>query len=1002
MILSFLRRHIYQILLVLLVAVICLTTYKSGTFLSGWDTLHPEFNFSRNLERMFNGVWREDQGLGAVAGHSHMADLPRVLLLWILNFALPLNALRYSYVFVCLLFGPLGMFYLLKHIFSTGHFEQREKSSEALSLDPSLALGMTKGAIRMTAFAAFLGSVFYLFNPGTAQQFYAPFEMFTTQYAVLPWIVLFSLQYLESRTKDRGIEAREERRNQLSKDTKSMPNFFSRIYSYRPSSKPLLFYSLVTLLATPQSYAAHLWYAFFGVYVLFLIVYALLNRHSDPDTTSGEESSAVLPSVARSFTSVQHDKKTSGITKRTATLILLTLLINSFWLLPNLYYIATSSSVPKDSKQNRIFSQEYRVRNQENGYLQDVALVRGFYFQWSVFNVEKNRFEYLMPEWRYHLSNPGVASIGYALFTLSLLGAYLSLKHKNRVLISLIPFYILPFTLLMNSTPPFSWLFNLLLKFSVFEEALRFIFTKVSILFVFGYVVFFSYAIVWIASKVKRNQMHSIFLALLVAVCIYGLPLLRGSLISDRFKVEIPAQYFELWSFMESQPAQPVLTLPLHTFSGWQYYDWATPTGGQGYQGSGLIWFGMKQPVLDRDSDRWSVANEQSFRELQYTLYSKHPDQFYHMLKKYGVGFIVWDTSVITPTEKNRNQILYQRETTEAITDLTRAGKLKKIKQLNSISVYKVLAPSKPAVLQISTQASPSYRWNFVDQAYLDHGNYITSDRTLTQTFTYPFRNFLTTTDRLRPELAGSISDLKHAIVFSAERMIKNQTVPNVVTLKKGEAKPIIEFRTKNFTRGMALQNDTFPHNLGYIIGFRSRNVKGLPLRFCLKNLYSSLCNTYDELSRSPTMTNDYFVIPPYESGRGYGLYLDNISYGNYETINELESITVYPLFYNYLARQSDVSGERRELTILHNGSAYNAGWIAFALKHGTWNVELLKQHVLVNNWENGWIVPTDLRTKNYELRTIFWPQYLEYLGFLLLLLTIVVLSFNREKKPSN
>lgn len=904
MILSFLRRHIYQILLVLLVAVICLTTYKSGSFLTGWDTLHPEFNFSRNLERMINGVWREDQGLGAVAGHSHMADLPRVLLLWIFHFALPLNALRYSYVFICLLFGPLGMYALLRYILDLRtQNKEHEKAHSATLHAPKVA--------------AFLGSAFYLFNPGTVQQFYAPFEMFTTQYAALPWIVLFSLRYLANES----------------------------------CKKYLWLFGLVTLLAAPQSYAAHLWYAFFGVYLLFLLTYAV--RGVD-----------------------------EARFKKSALLIGLTLIINSFWLLPNLYYIATSSTVPKDSKQNRIFSQEYRVRNQENGYIQDVALVRGFYFQWSVFNFEKNRFEYLMPEWRDHLSNPAVAGIGYSFFALSLFGLYLSLKQKNRILISLIPFYILPFILLMNSTPPFSWLFSFLLRFSVFEEALRFVFTKLSILFVFGYTIFLSFAILWFISKVKnKNQIRSVILVLFFAMIVSGLPLLRGDLISDRFKVVIPAQYFELWSFMESQPSQPVLTLPLHTFSGWQYYNW-------GYQGSGLIWFGMKQPVLDRDSDRWSVANEQSFRELQYTLYSKHPDQFYDTLEKYGVGFIVWDTSIITPTEKNRNQILYQRETTDAIADLARAGKLKKIKQLNSIIVYKVLLPARPPVPKITKQISPTYRWNFVDQAFLDHGDYITVDHAFTQTYAYPFRDFLTKTDRLKPELAGSISDLKHAILFSAERMIKNQKVPNVVTLKKDGAKPVIEFRTKNFTRGIAIQNDTFPHNLGYIVGFSSRNVKGLPLRFCLKNLYSSLCDTYDELSHSSSMTDDYFVIPPYESGHGYGLYMDNISYGNYETVNELESVTIYPLFYNYLASQSDSSGTQKELNILRNNSAFNQGWNAIAVERGTWKFEVLKEHVLVNNWENGWIIPSDLNIQNYELRTIFWPQFLEYFGFFLLLTT--------------
>ena len=134
---------------------------------------------------------------------------------------------------------------------------------------------------------------------------------------------------------------------------------------------------------------------------------------------------------------------------------------------------------------------------------------------------------------------------------------------------------------------------------------------------------------------------------------------------------------------MKTQPNETVLTLPLHTFSGWQYYKW-------GYQGSGFIWFGMKQPVLDRDSDRWSVANEQAFRELQYTLYSQRIGQFDKTLKKFGVGYIIWDTATITPSEKNRNQILYQRETTTVLKRLIDEGLLKKINSFGTITVYKL------------------------------------------------------------------------------------------------------------------------------------------------------------------------------------------------------------------------------------------------------------------------------------------------------------------------
>ena len=79
----------YPFLLAAIAILICIASYSKGTFLTGWDTLHPEFDFGLNFKRLIFGVWREEQGLGAVAGHSHMADLPRVIILWILNFIFP-------------------------------------------------------------------------------------------------------------------------------------------------------------------------------------------------------------------------------------------------------------------------------------------------------------------------------------------------------------------------------------------------------------------------------------------------------------------------------------------------------------------------------------------------------------------------------------------------------------------------------------------------------------------------------------------------------------------------------------------------------------------------------------------------------------------------------------------------------------------------------------------------------------------------------------------------
>ncbi len=893
---SLLSRYLYPLLITALVGYICFSTYVPGTFLTGWDTLHPEFNFGLNISRLINGVWRADQGLGAVAGHSHMADLPRVLLLWGMSLFAPLSMLRYLYIFTCFLVGALGMYQLLSSV-----IKDYSKSSQGVARS-----------------IAFVGSLYYVFSLGSVQQFYAPFEMFPTQYAFLPWALYLSIRFLTSKKK-----------------------------------RFLLLFGVATLLATPQAYAAHLWYAFFGTYIAFLLTYTILTRTSY---------------------------------KKPLALILVTLGVNSFWLLPNLYYIATSSSVPKQSKQNRVFSQEYRIRNQENGYLKDVAVARGFYLQWSVYNFDQGRFEYLMPEWRDHLSSPAVQAIGYGMFALVLTGVALALKRRQYANIALLPFLAIPFILLMNSTPPFSWLFQQLLRFSLFEEALRFVFTKFSILLVFGYTLYLALSIEWLLSRLRNRAGRITVVSLLAfAMIIMGFPLLRGALISPRFKKAIPQSYFDLWKYMKTQPDRALLTLPLHTFSGWQYYSW-------GYQGSGFIWFGMKQPVLDRDSDRWSIANEEAFRELQYTLYSQRADAFIKTVEKYNLGYILWDTSVTTPSEKNRQQILFERESQNVLNTLVHAKKLYKMKEFGSVIVYSVSNPDPSQVISVSHQVQPGYRWNYLDQAYMDLGSYISADHRLTQIVSYPFRNFLKQTDRFTDDIAPSVPELQHPLRYTAKRIAAGQTVPGIITYMSA-SDSIIRLSTRNTSRGISIQNESFPHTIGYVVGFTARNMKGLPLRFCLKNMYSNLCTTYDELSHSSSFVSDYFVIPPYEYGKGLGLYLDNISYGEYESVNELKEVTLYPLYYDYLTKLSQTSGSPRTIQVLTNGASFHSGWIAVDCDTNKKRCALLP-HVLVNNWENGWIMEdAHVNSGAHRQYILFWPQILQFGGFGLVVLTLILAS---------
>ncbi|QQG41642.1 MAG: hypothetical protein HYV90_05825 [Candidatus Woesebacteria bacterium] len=211
-------QYLFPLTIIAVTILLCFKNYTPGTYLIGWDSLHPEFNFPEAFRRATDGVFRMEQGVGAVAAHSHMADLPRIIFLWLESFVLPVSFLRYSYIFLCLILGPLGVYFFLKYVF------QIEK--ESVWIFP----------------AAFLGALFYLLNLGTLQNFFVPFEMFPAAFAFTPWLIFSGLKYI-----------REGKR----------PN--------------LIFWSIVVILSSPMAYASTLWYATFAGIFIFFTTYLIVS-----------------------------------------------------------------------------------------------------------------------------------------------------------------------------------------------------------------------------------------------------------------------------------------------------------------------------------------------------------------------------------------------------------------------------------------------------------------------------------------------------------------------------------------------------------------------------------------------------------------------------------------------------------------------------------------------------------------------------------------------------
>lgn len=630
--------------------ILALTNYTPGTFLSGWDTLHPEFNFGLGLQREIFGVFRSEQGLGAVAAHSHMADLPHLIILYILHFALPITFLRYAYIFANLILGPIGMYFFLKKY------------------------------IVKSKTGAFLGSIFYLLNLGTLQIFTVPFEMFTTQYAFLPWIFLFATNYISSK-----------------QDLK----------------KTLFLFSLTILLAMPTAYAATLWYLFFFVFTAYLLSLSFFNW-------------------------------LIYYLKRSLLLIVLALGINSFWILPNIYYALNHGKEVANALINQLFSPQAFLYNKEFGNIKDIPLMKNFLFDWNVYS-GNNNFSQLLAPWIIHLQQQPILLIGYVFALVSALGIFLGFAKKNKVLISLTPPLLVCFFFLFNDNPPTGFIYNLLQdKIPLSKEAFRFPGNKILGIFTFLFVVYFAKGQEIILNRFKKMKL--VFSIISLALIIYYmLPAFSGNLINPHMRVQIPKYYFEMFDWFKTQPYDArIAELPINSLWGWKYYGWFQNKQ-PSFQGADFLQFGIPQPLLDRDFDRWSPYNEQYYREMSYAVYANNPKLFKSVLQKYNINYILLDTSIISPKDDPKS--LFYPQIKDLLDSNNFAQKIKIFG--NTLFIYKVKPDSQANIISNPLPVSSKSLTYYEDYIYENYGNYINRE----QGIFYPLANLIGERNRINPKL---------------------------------------------------------------------------------------------------------------------------------------------------------------------------------------------------------------------------------------------------------
>ena len=1013
----------FPLILVIIGGILAWKNFTPGTWLSGWDTLHPEFDFSLNFQRILS-VWHEEQGLGTLTGHSQVAELPRMIFLWLTSLVFPVSFLRYLYFFTCLILGPLGMYFFLEKI----AFVAKEG---------------TKCRI-----LSFLGGLFYLLNLGTVQHFFVPFEMFATLYAFLPWILLFADRFIKIGRK-----------------------------------KDLILFCFLSFLSASMAYAATLWYAFFAFFSLYILMTTLLENRS------------------------------KIYFKRVLVLFLTILSINSFWLLPNLYYLSSSAKSVPQAKINQIFSERAFSTDEKYATPENVFLLKGFLFDWWKYN--KGEFAPLLAEWKNHINKSEVRAIGWIIVITTLIGIFTScFSKKEKLGIILLPGLIFSFIFLIYGAPILKNIFLVLRERSdIFKEGLRFPWTKFSIFVMFSFAVYFSLGIEKIAGLWRKHEIKVLVIFCLpfftALIIVWTLPAFKGNLISPLMRIKIPQDYFDLFSYFKNKPKNERIALfPASSFLGWEYYRW-------GFEGAGFIWFGLPQPVLTRDFDRWHPANENFYWEVCFAIYAKNGELFENVLQKYQVKWLLFDESKVDPAWP-----MSASSITEFQKLISESGDINLEQTFGKIKIYKVNLETEVEDFVYLAEDLPvinSYDWGNKDVGFEEFGDYEVGDDNY-DTY-YPFRSLFT--GRKTDELDVEIKDFGDRFVFKKQlpegltgyklivppydgneliEIDKNDLtkvkyiiptveivddtlqviIPKVKGLFGAEIDPTkVDLETNNcnlLSKGEVKNEITdvltltakdanncsavfwlpdLSHKYGYLISAETKNISGKSLLFWLENLTNRKADMelYLDSARRPLAGTNYLIQPPMaKDGLGYSLHFDNISIGREQTVNELGKISVNPIPYKFLtslklinqgsrfndlnhfnetaggvnvfnlegviashlrvkhpnpaAYEVKVKEPIAENTTLVLSQAFHEGWKAYEVSSIKYSVfreffapilgKEIKEHVVVNNWGNGWMLQdnrmTGISEQSRTIVLVFWPQYLEYFGFVLLSLSFCLL----------
>lgn len=537
-----------------------------------------------------------------------------------------------------------------------------------------LTYGWLSGQARkMRNWLAALGGILYLLHILTLQQFYIAFEMFTVQFAFLPLLFLVIHRFTKPIT-----------------------------------VTTILYFALTQFLLAPSGHTPTNFY----LATLASMVYTFF---------------LVLPKGW--FRSI----------KMTFLVGFLTFILNSYWIIPNLYYTLHNANYVQESHDNKLFAPESVASIKEAGTIGNFLQNKHYLFEWQDYNFKNKTLEPIFNDWQAHLDRLEVKLILTSIGFLTVLGAFLMVKRRSESFSAkwaVLFVYLAAASFIWMGLFPSGYIFDWFYQSGSFREAFRNPFTKLSIIYGFVSVLLFIYTFDVLVQKLKYKKIFgAIWLIAVMAIIYSAWPSFSGHFISEKLRAKYPQQYQDLFTFLRQQDSQlRILPLPQLNHAGWEYFDWQFLGENNGYQGMGFYFFGVPQPVLHRDSDRWVETSDFFYHELKYALDSQEDLFFNQVVGKYQVDLILVDESRVEPGR----EIDFVRQH-----ELAQKAGYQQIWQRDFLTLYQKMSQGDTSKLFIPTTVSKidlNPERLIFDPAYLDEGSYIGDQH---PGISYPLSSFL-------------------------------------------------------------------------------------------------------------------------------------------------------------------------------------------------------------------------------------------------------------------